>query len=87
MWEISVRILFKLRNVKNIYTDPKDRDQLISMWPEVLKKCFGLSSHDLTCVAYGPIQLFFDSLPDVSYYKKLLSKFGQIKRDIEVSVK
>ncbi|XP_047526255.1 fatty-acid amide hydrolase 2-B-like isoform X1 [Pieris napi] len=81
MWEISVRVLFKIKHVRNIYTDPKEREQLISMWPVVLKKLLGMSDHNLTCVAYGPAQKFFDSLPD-RYYKKLLSIFEQIKRDI-----
>ncbi|XP_046963491.1 fatty-acid amide hydrolase 2-B-like isoform X2 [Vanessa cardui] len=80
MWEISVRVLFNIQHVRNIYTDPEKRDQLISMWPVVLKKMMGLSSHSLTCVAYGPAKKFFDALPK-NYYKKLLEVFEQIKAD------
>ncbi|CAK1546108.1 unnamed protein product [Leptosia nina] len=81
MWEISVRVLFKIKHVQNIYTDPKERENLISMWPEVLKKLFGMSNHNLTCVAYGPVKKFFDSLPE-GYYNKLVKTLDEIKRDI-----
>ncbi|XP_038220112.1 fatty-acid amide hydrolase 2-B-like isoform X1 [Zerene cesonia] len=80
MWEISVRVLFKIRHVANIYTDPNERDQLISMWPEILKKLFGISDHSLTCVLYGPVQKFFDKLPE-NYYQNLVKTFEQIKQD------
>ncbi|XP_038220244.1 fatty-acid amide hydrolase 2-B-like [Zerene cesonia] len=80
MWEISVRVLFKIRHVANIYTDPNERDQLISMWPQILKKLFGISDHSLTCVLYGPVQKFFDKLPE-NYYQNLVKTFEQIKQD------
>ncbi|XP_050667583.1 fatty-acid amide hydrolase 2-B-like isoform X2 [Leptidea sinapis] len=80
MWEISVRVLFKIRHVRNIYTDPNKRDQLISVWPEVLKKAIGMSNHNLTAVLYAPVQKFLDALPD-SYYQNLLQVFEQVKTD------
>ncbi|KAI5644416.1 amidase domain-containing protein [Phthorimaea operculella] len=80
MWEISVRVLVNIRHVFNIYTDPEKRDQWVSVWPEVLKKMFGMSTHSFTAVCYGPLQKFFDALPK-SYYEKLLKVFAQIKED------
>lgn len=85
MWEISVRVLFNIQHVRNIYTDPEKRDQLISVWPEVLKKMIGMSEHNLTCVAYGPAKKFFDALPK-NYYTKLLKVFEGIKSDFNVSL-
>ncbi|XP_061711123.1 fatty-acid amide hydrolase 2-B isoform X3 [Cydia pomonella] len=82
IWEISIRVLMNIRHVRNIYTDPEKRDQWVSVWPEVLKKMVGLSDHNFTCVAYGPLQKFFDSLPK-SYYAKLLRMFEEIKQDFE----
>lgn len=84
MWEISIRILVNIQHVRNIYTDPKNRDQWVSVWPEILKKLVGLSNHSFLCICYGPLKKFFDALPK-SYYKKLLSKFEGIKTDFEVS--
>lgn len=84
MWEISIRVLMNIRNVRNIFTHPEKREQWVSVWPEVLKKMVGLSDHNFTCVAYGPLQKFFDSLPK-SYYTKLLAMFEEIKKDFEVS--
>lgn len=80
MWEISVRVLMKIDHVRNIYTDPNQRDKLISMWPEVCKRIVGLSNHNLTCVIYGPLKKFFDSLPK-NYYENLLSMFEEIKTE------
>ncbi|XP_072939461.1 fatty-acid amide hydrolase 2-B-like isoform X2 [Epargyreus clarus] len=82
MWEISVRVLFNIRHVQNIYTDPEKRDQWVSVWPEVLKKMIGMSNHNFTSIAYGPVQKFFDALPK-SYYKKLVSIFEEIKTDFD----
>ncbi|CAH0729386.1 unnamed protein product, partial [Brenthis ino] len=81
MWEISVRVLFNVQHVGNIYTDPKKRDQWVSVWPEVVKKMMGLSNHSFTAVAYGPAKKFFDALPK-NYYNKLLTVFEGIKTDI-----
>lgn len=86
MWEISVRVLFNVPHVRNIYTDPKKRDQWVSVWPEVVKKMMGLSNHSFTAVIYGPAKKFFDSLPR-NYYNKLLNVFEGIKTDIGVSVR
>lgn len=83
MWEISVRVLVNIRHVRNIYTNPEKRDEWKSVWPEVLKKMFGMSTHSFTNVCYGPLQKFFDALPK-SYYKKLLEIFEEIKADFEV---
>ncbi|KAM3967406.1 fatty-acid amide hydrolase 2-B [Aphomia sociella] len=82
MWEIGIRVLLNIRHVRNIYTDPENREKWISMWPEVLKKMFGFSNHNFLCVAYGPLQKFFDALPK-NYYKNLLSIFDEIKSDFE----
>ncbi|CAH2239929.1 jg3360 [Pararge aegeria aegeria] len=82
MWEISVRVLFNIPHVQNIYTDPQKRDQWVSVWPDVLKKMAGLSNHSLTSVAYGPVKKFFDALPK-SYYKNLLRVFEEIKSDFD----
>ncbi|XP_049870097.1 fatty-acid amide hydrolase 2-B-like isoform X3 [Pectinophora gossypiella] len=82
MWEISVRVLVNIRHVRNIYTDPEKRDQWVSVWPEVLKKMFGMSSHSFTSVAYGPLQKFFDALPK-GYYQNLLKVFEEIKEDFQ----
>ncbi|CAG9134381.1 unnamed protein product [Plutella xylostella] len=81
MWEISVRVLMNIRHVQNIYTDPEKRDQWVSVWPELMKKMVGLSDHNFTCVVYGPLQKFFDSLPK-SYYTELLAIFEEIKKEI-----
>lgn len=85
MWEISVRVLFNIQHVRNIYTDPKNRERWISVWPEVVKKIMGLSDHSFTAVAYGPAKKFFDALPK-NYYNKLLTVFEGIKTDISVSL-
>ncbi|XP_073942908.1 fatty-acid amide hydrolase 2-B isoform X2 [Choristoneura fumiferana] len=85
MWEISIRVLMNIRNVRNIFTHPEKREQWVSVWPEVLKKMVGLSDHNFTCVAYGPLQKFFDSLPK-SYYTKLLAMFEEIKKDFETAL-
>lgn len=85
MWEISIRVMMNIRNVKNIYTDPNQRDKWVSTWPEVLKKMFGCSNHNFLCVCYGPLQKFFDTLPK-GYYKRLLDMFDEIKSDFDVSL-
>lgn len=85
MWEISIRVLFNIKHVRNIYTDPNKRDALVPMWREVIKKMFGLSRHNFTCVAYGPAQKFLDALPS-GYYKKLVAIFEEIKLDFQVGI-
>ncbi|XP_053603765.1 fatty-acid amide hydrolase 2-B-like isoform X1 [Plodia interpunctella] len=82
MWEIGIRVLMNIRHVQNIYTDPENREKLIPMWPEVIKRMFGVSNHNFLCVAYGPLQKFFDALPK-NYYKNLLTMFDQIKSEFE----
>ncbi|CAG4992357.1 unnamed protein product [Parnassius apollo] len=82
MWEISVRVLFKIKHVRNIYTDPERREFWISTWPEVVKKLLGFSRHNFTCVAYGPVKKFFDALPS-GYYKQLVAMFEEIKTDFQ----
>lgn len=84
MWEISIRVLFDIKHINNIYTDPEKRDQLVSFWPEIFKKLVGISDHSFTAVAYGPIMKFMDALPK-SYYKKLLTLFEEIKLELKVS--
>lgn len=80
MWEVSARVLMNIRHVQNAYTHPEKRDQWISIWPQVLKKMFGLSDDAFTCIVYGPLQKFFDALPK-SYYKRLLEVFEEIKTE------
>ncbi|XP_013165137.1 PREDICTED: fatty-acid amide hydrolase 2-B-like isoform X1 [Papilio xuthus] len=82
MWEISVRVLFKIEHIRNIYTDPERQEFWVSTWPEVLKKLLGVSRHNFTCVAYGPVKKFFDALPS-GYYKKLVEMFEEIKTDFQ----
>ncbi|XP_068631054.1 fatty-acid amide hydrolase 2-B-like isoform X2 [Battus philenor] len=85
MWEISLRVLFKIDHVRNIYTDPERREFWISTWPEVVKKLLGFSRHNFTCVAYGPAKKFFDALP-TECYKKLVALFERIKNDFQESL-
>lgn len=84
IWEISVRVLVNIRNIKNIYTHPEKRDQWVSVWPEVLKKMVGMSDHNFTCVVYGPLQKFFDALPK-RQYTELLAILEGIKKEFNVS--
>ncbi|CAH2991657.1 unnamed protein product [Chilo suppressalis] len=80
MWEISIRVLFNIKNIRNIYTDPENPEKLISMWPEVIKRIFGLTDNNFTSVAYGPLYKFFNALPR-SDYEKLLKIFNEIKTE------
>lgn len=82
MWEISVRVLMNISHVRNIYTDPNNPKQWVSIWPEIIKKMFGLSNNNFFSVCYGPLKKFFDALPR-SYYKNLLTKFEDIKTEFE----
>ncbi|KAG6444205.1 fatty-acid amide hydrolase 2-B isoform X2 [Manduca sexta] len=85
MWEISVRVLTNINHIRNIYTNPEKPDEWKSVWPEVLKKIFGFSDHNFLCICYGPLKLFFDALPR-SYYKKLMTKFEDIKTEFEAAL-
>lgn len=85
MWEISIRILLSIKHVRNIYTNPEKREEWVSVWPEVLKSLVGMSDHNFLCVMYGPLTKFFDALPR-SYYKKLLSRYDEIKAEFEVNI-
>ncbi|CAH2071464.1 unnamed protein product, partial [Iphiclides podalirius] len=86
MWEISIRVLFNIKHIRNIYTDPKKRDSLLPMWPEVFKKILGCSRHSMTCVGYGPVKKFFDALPSC-YYNKLINVFEEVKVDFQKALK
>ncbi|XP_041970563.1 fatty-acid amide hydrolase 2-B isoform X2 [Aricia agestis] len=82
MFEISVRVLFNIQHIKNIYTDPQNRTGWVSLWPNVLKKMFGLSDHSLTAVCYGVVKKFFDTLPKSSY-NNIVKQFEEIKQDFD----
>ncbi|CAG9795209.1 unnamed protein product [Diatraea saccharalis] len=84
MWEISIRVLFNIKNIHNIYTDPENRNKLLSMWPEFFKRLLGLTNNNFTCVAYGPLHKFMCALPK-SDIAKLLKIFDEIKTEFYVS--